>query len=629
MVMNLIFLSYFLSLNYFLGNLVYPVNSCPPPNKQIAFLYKSVWGIITLTFIIILLGIVGLLNEKIILIVIHSLFIISIFKYFYGKKIDFHKIRLIKKRLLNNPYIFIYASILLIIFIFQFILSSTPPYARDALVYHLTIPKIYLKSHRIAEIPGNIYSNFPLNIEMLYLFGLSFSNPIFPKIINFSFNLLLSLLIIMIIRRYASITYGIIGAIVWNLIPSAFFVATIAYVDLEVTFFIVLISFSILLFAETGHRMYVIQSALFMGYLLGIKYTALIYFLAAIIFLYIFHIRANKGIKSVLKTLLFFVLISSLIGGFWYIKNICCVGNPIYPFLYTIFGGKGWDETRARILQLFLRHYGSNKPLGTTKDFFDYLFLPLRLSFFSEFFDGHIGPLFLLLLPSLLFCLKGCKFLWPLKVFVYFSLCLYIGWMCSSMQVRFLLPALCLLVVIIVISLFFLKNKYLKLLFHFLLILSLIFNSAFLIKKYGQINPFSYLINKNKDQFLEKQVPYYRTYKKVNNLLSPNDYLFLVFMKNYGFYLNMPFYSDTLFEEYTIVELLKNSINELNAFLRKNSFTHLLINKNLFLKLYSYLSEKEINEVLNLRNRFKLFKIGYLQSIYEDKDAVLYAYKRQ
>ena len=74
MVMNLIFLSYFLSLNYFLGNLVYPVNSCPPPNKQIAFLYKSVWGIITLTFIIILLGIVGLLNEKIILIVIHSLF---------------------------------------------------------------------------------------------------------------------------------------------------------------------------------------------------------------------------------------------------------------------------------------------------------------------------------------------------------------------------------------------------------------------------------------------------------------------------------------------------------------------------------------------------------------------------
>jgi len=86
----------------------------------------------------------------------------------------------------------------------------------------------------------------------------------------------------------------------------------------------------------------------------------------------------------------------------------------------------------------------------------------------------------------------------------------------------------------------------------------------------------------------------------------------------------MPFYSDSIFEEYTIVELLKNSIDELNAFLRKNSFTHLLINKKLFLKLYSYSSEEEIKEVLNLRNRFSRFKKGYLQSIYEDKDAVFY-----
>ncbi len=253
--MNFVFLGYFLSLTYFLGRFVYQGNISPSVDKPVAFLYSSVWGIISLTFIIILLGVVRLLDEKIILIVINSLFIISIFKYFYGKKIDFHKIRPIKRRFPANPSFFIFAGILFIILCFQFFLSSTPPYAKDALIYHLAIPKIYLKARRIVEIPGNIYSNFPLNIEMLYLFGLSFSNSIFPKIINFSFNLLLSLLIIMIIKRYASLTYGIIGAIVWNLIPSAFFIATIAYVDLEVTFFILLITFSILLFAETRHRM--------------------------------------------------------------------------------------------------------------------------------------------------------------------------------------------------------------------------------------------------------------------------------------------------------------------------------------------------------------------------------------
>ncbi len=305
------------------------------------------------------------------------------------------------------------------------------------------------------------------------------------------------------------------------------------------------------------------------------------------------------------------------------------VANPVYPFFYSIFGGKGWDATRARIYRLFLSQYGTAGPLGSSKNFIDYLLIPWRLSFSANIFDGTIGPLFLLLLPSLFFSWKGCKFLWPLKVLVYFSVWLCVGWMCTSMQIRFLLPALCLLVVIILISLFYIKNRSIKFLFGLLLILSLVFNSAFLMKKYRQINPFSYLISKNKDEFLEKQVPYYRTYKNVNNLLSPNNNLFVVYMRSYGFYLNMPFYSDSVFEEYIIVELLKNSVDELNAFLRKNSFTHLLINKKLFLKLYSNSSEEEIKEVLTLRNRFNLFKKGYLQSIYEDKDAVLYAYKRQ
>ena len=93
-----------------------------------------------------------------------------------------------------------YVAILLGIAIFSVIvavvvLASVPPVSRDALTHHLAIPKLYLKHGGIYEIPGIIFSYYPMNLDLLYLIPLYFQNDIAAKYIHFLFALLTALFI--------------------------------------------------------------------------------------------------------------------------------------------------------------------------------------------------------------------------------------------------------------------------------------------------------------------------------------------------------------------------------------------------------------------------------------------------
>ncbi|HPC20576.1 MAG TPA: hypothetical protein PL039_10305 [Kiritimatiellia bacterium] len=52
-----------------------------------------------------------------------------------------------------------------------------PPLARDALVYHLEVPRQYLLHHGLIELPRNVYAYFPKGIEMLFTAVLGYFRP--------------------------------------------------------------------------------------------------------------------------------------------------------------------------------------------------------------------------------------------------------------------------------------------------------------------------------------------------------------------------------------------------------------------------------------------------------------------
>src|SRR5512139_1465784 len=65
------------------------------------------------------------------------------------------------------------------------LLCLAPETGKDALIYHLAVPKQYLKAGGFRFLPGNIFSNSPLLPEMLYLLALFLRGEVLAKLLHF------------------------------------------------------------------------------------------------------------------------------------------------------------------------------------------------------------------------------------------------------------------------------------------------------------------------------------------------------------------------------------------------------------------------------------------------------------
>jgi hypothetical protein len=175
-----------------------------------------------------------------------------------------------------------YVAILLGIAIFSVIvavvvLASVPPVSRDALTHHLAIPKLYLKHGGIYEIPGIVFSYYPMNLDLLYLIPLYFQNDIATKYIHFLFALLTALFIYKFLQEKIGKLYGLLGALFFLTIPIIIKLSITVYVDLGLIFFSWMCIYFILKWFSCKCKIqYLISSALFCGLALGTKYNALL-----------------------------------------------------------------------------------------------------------------------------------------------------------------------------------------------------------------------------------------------------------------------------------------------------------------------------------------------------------------
>lgn len=116
------------------------------------------------------------------------------------------------------------------------------------------------------------------------------------------------------------------------------------YVDILGSCFMSLfIMFAFIARKSENYIPYTIISSISLGDLLLDKYTALIYLPFLIIFLLVLEPRLRNIIKNPLKNLrpLIILIIPILIAFTWYMRNLILLGDPVYPFLNSIFHAKG------------------------------------------------------------------------------------------------------------------------------------------------------------------------------------------------------------------------------------------------------------------------------------------------
>jgi hypothetical protein len=496
------------------------------------------------------------------------------------------------------------AAVLLVILLFAgFFLVLTPEMGKDALIYHLAVPKLYLLHHGFYFIPGNIFAGYPLLGEMHYLLALFLQNDILAKAMNYA--VLCGILLgIGLFTRFLlqEHVFPALSMLIFLSIPSVFAVSHMAYNDLFVTFFTLAAFYSFLRWSEQGMTVWLILCGVFSGSAAACKYTALLLTpLGCLGILWYASRRQGKTVQA-LRLLALYIATAFIAGSPFYLKNWLMTGNPFYPFFYGIFGGRGWDGDQARLYDLFIQN------LGMGRSILDYLLLPwnvsLRAKMDSPQFDGVLGPIFLLTLPFL----AGIR-RWetPVRLLLIYVLLTFLFWASSAQQIRYLIPLFPLLAIVSGAILTRYRNR--KTIFGLLVLIiagSLLLNSYHILRDFLKVRPLDVAIGfESRDEFLARMIPPYPMYRFINRQLPPESRVFLIYMKNYTFLCKRDCYADAMFETHTLQKILRLSSSpaQILDFLKGDGFTHLLYDETYLLGDLSPLTPSEKNLFLSFREK--------------------------
>ena len=483
-------------------------------------------------------------------------------------------------------------------------LVLTPEIGKDALIYHIGVPKMFLEHHGIYFIPGNIFASYPFFSEMLYIWGLSLGGEILPKGTHFAIAIFILFSMWKFGRRYVPENkFQVLPLLIFFTIPSVFINAHVAYCDLILTFYTFVALYAFINWFNTEQKPWLILCAVFSGIAMSVKYGGLSFpFIGCLGVLWACRKNGMPSKKAV-HLLSLYILFTFVAGAPFYLKNWIITGNPLYPLFYEMFGGKGWSTEQAGYYDFFI------KSLGMGRHLLDYILLPWNLSFKSQMdsplFDGLMGPVFILVLP---FAIGIRKISIEIKILLVYCLLAFFFWASSAQQIRYLIPLFPFLAIMVCLIFFHYRNN--KIIFTLLSIFiasGLAFNGYHIINDFRRIRPLGVLTgNEDKNAFLIRMIPSYAILRHVNTELPEKSYVFTIYMKNLAYLFNRPFYSDSMFESYTIETILNHSKTpeDVHLALKSKGFTHILYDINYVLGGAGTFSEENKKLFLAFQNRY-------------------------
>jgi hypothetical protein len=287
-----------------------------------------------------------------------------------------------------------------------FLVALAPPTGWDALVYHLTGPRLFLEAGRVSQIIDLPYLGFPQLGEMGFTLGMLLGGDGVASLLHFGYGLLGIVVTAALARR----AFG--QAVVWPAAalllsaPSLLWLMSRAYVDVTLLFYATTAFYAFIRWRELYRRGEIERSVkwlrlvgVFCGFCVGVKYTALVVPIA--LGLSLLWTSRHDGIRAIVGRVAQFGVITVVVGLPWLAENWLTTGNPVYPFFLP---GRYWDAWRA---------WWYDRPgtgLLTTAPW-RLLIAPLEATVLGieggEPYDATIGPLLLVFTPLLVVVWPG------------------------------------------------------------------------------------------------------------------------------------------------------------------------------------------------------------------------------
>jgi len=317
--------------------------------------------------------------------------------------------------------------------------GTIPPVFFDELVYHLVIPQQALITGGLPAWPWVFFSLMPYGGDLLLAWGMLFSNELGARATHAAVWVLCSLVAWGLAEAIAwPRATGLAGPLVAGALassPTLWFLSTLPFSETSLSVALAA-AMAVLVLPHETRRSWVAFGVL-LGLAMSVKLSGLFWAVAA----YVAAIVSGWPVRDLVRSAL--IAVGSVAP--WWIHAFVHTGNPIYPMAYGLLGGGPWSqESYARLM-------GDLPPGAADLGLTGLARLPLDLAQHPERFGSasEAGLLAwtavgMLVLFPLMAWRGGCGARERLlsRVIATFLLVAGVGWVMTSVTVRFFGPAL-------------------------------------------------------------------------------------------------------------------------------------------------------------------------------------------
>lgn len=482
--------------------------------------------------------------------------------------------------------------ILSIVCISALLAACAPPTARDALLYHLSVPKAFVRAGALVELPQNLMSYTPQGVELHFLWAMLAGSASLGERAAPVVGLCFAVAACLAVWEWArclgtSRFWSLAAACGIASIPTAWAVATSAYADLAAALFVALTAHALGRWYESLERAWLLRFALFFGFALSFKMTVAFLGLP-ILLVMLWRARSVEQQASAAGALglgVCALLLAAVIGSPWYLRNWALSGSPVFPMFLGLWPADvpAWDAERSALHNRWLLSYGQEP-----KTILSYVTAPIRVSLSGRMdspthYDGVLGLFFLAGAPLVLLARRQLP--GSLRVALAPSFVLLLLWLTSSQQLRYLLPALPTAAVAVAFAAHSLASRAdrtatLSPLLALAFIAIFGSNLLVILRLYSTVSPTAVALGgESREAYLERQLAYYPFYKTANQMLPGQSRVWLIDMRNDTYYLERPALSDYFFEDWTLARLVRESpsVEALADGARRLGVTHVMM----------------------------------------------------
>lgn len=497
--------------------------------------------------------------------------------------------------------------------VLAFISSLAPPIAKDTLLYHFSLPKVFIAQHHMSFVEGNMNSYMALGTEMHIVWAMLVGNlagvqageAAGSAAIWLFFPLLLMAIFgwsreLGLDRRLSLIAVAVVATV-----PTIYHVSSSSYIDVAWALSIFLAVYSLCRWWRSLESGWLVFTALFLSAALAAKMLT-VFAIAAFVLVIVFRARNAQNEERVSVSKVLFGGIGSLVAGVIlgsasYLRTWIETGSPLFPFYLNVWpsSAAGWDAERSGMLQALSSQYG-----GDSKTLLDQLFLPWNVSINAQpeihaNFDGVIGFAFLLGLPLVAWAIWKFELKIEAKISTGIAAIMFLFWLTSSQQIRYLLPVLPLMSIAIIASVDAISSKVRG--------LRTVATAAYLVAaSAGTLVTTAWFLQKaplrvvlggeTREAFVTRSLDYLPYYQWLNSETAADDKVWLVNMRRDTYYLDRPYFSDYMIEDLTLQKMVSEAkdARELRAKTAAMGIKYLLVRHDFLLdyKVSSLVDDK-------------------------------------